>query len=112
MDRFGLLCRNIYEDKNITQRELASVMHLSLGTCNRLVKAAQAEGLIIRGGHRLTGGTIDTHNEHRIAMMAAAASLISDGTVTIQNAEAVKKSYPAFFDVWKEAGLESKLERK
>lgn len=72
----------------------------------------QAEGLIIRGGHRLTGGTIDTHNDHRIAMMAAAASLISDGTVTIQNAEAVKKSYPAFFDVWKEAGLESKLERK
>ena len=46
MDRFGLLCRSIYEDKNITQRELASVMNLSLGTCNRLVKDAQAEGLI------------------------------------------------------------------
>lgn len=46
MDRFGLLCRSIYEDKNITQRELAAAMNLSLGTCNRLVKDAQAEGLI------------------------------------------------------------------
>ena len=72
----------------------------------------QAEGLVIHGGSRLKGGIIDTHNDHRIAMMAAAASLISDGTVTIQNAEAVKKSYPDFFDVWKEAGLDGKLERK
>ena len=34
MDRFGLLCRNIYEKKKITQRELAAAMDLSLGTCN------------------------------------------------------------------------------
>lgn len=72
----------------------------------------QAEGLIIHGGHSLEGGIIDTHNDHRIAMMAAAASLISDGTVTIRGAQAVEKSYPDFFDVWKEAGLDGKLERK
>ena len=71
-----------------------------------------AEGLVIKGGSRLQGGIIDTHNDHRIAMMAAAASLISDGTVTIRGAEAVKKSYPDFFDVWKEAGLGDRIERK
>lgn len=46
MDRYGLLCRNIYDNKTITQRELASVMNLSLGTCNHLIKEAQARKLI------------------------------------------------------------------
>ena len=46
MDRLGLLCRNIYEHKCWTQRELAQAMGLSLGTCNSLIKEAMADGLI------------------------------------------------------------------
>ena len=38
MDRLGLLCRNIYENNKMTQRELAAAMDISLGTCNHLVK--------------------------------------------------------------------------
>lgn len=40
MDRYGLLCRNIYENNKMTQRELAAALDLSLGTCNRLIKEA------------------------------------------------------------------------
>lgn len=47
MDRYGLLCRNIYENNTITQRELAAAMHISLGTCNRLIKEAAEDGLLI-----------------------------------------------------------------
>ena len=32
MDRLGLLCRNIYENNKMTQRELAAAMDISLGT--------------------------------------------------------------------------------
>lgn len=46
MDRFGLLCRNVYEKKKSTQRELAAAMNLSLGTCNHLIKEALSAGLI------------------------------------------------------------------
>lgn len=46
MDRYGLLCRNIYDNRRITQRELAAAMNLSLGTCNHLIKEAQARKLI------------------------------------------------------------------
>lgn len=46
MDRLGLLCRNIYERKRWTQRELAQAMGLSLGTCNSLIKEALADELI------------------------------------------------------------------
>ena len=41
MDRYGLLCRNIYENNKITQREMASALGLSLGTCNRLIREGQ-----------------------------------------------------------------------
>ena len=46
MDRFGMLCRNIYENNSCTQRELATAMNLSLGTCNHLIREAQDTGLI------------------------------------------------------------------
>ena len=45
MDRLGLLCRNIYENNKMTQRELAAAMDLSLGTCNHLVKDGLAQEL-------------------------------------------------------------------
>lgn len=56
------------------------------------------DGLIIDGGGRLTGGVVSSHADHRIAMSAAIASLLCDGDVTVTGAEAVAKSYPAFWD--------------
>jgi len=59
----------------------------------------QPEGLIIRGVKALTGGTeVRSHNDHRIAMMPAIAAAACDQPVTITTAEAVNKSYPAFWD--------------
>ena len=68
------------------------------------------DGLMMQGVGRLKGGTIDAHNDHRIAMMAAIASLISDEKVIIKGADAVNKSFPTFFDVLKEAGLDDNIE--
>ena len=56
------------------------------------------DGMIIEGGKGLCGATIDSHNDHRIAMTFAILSLISDGTTTIQNKECVDISYPRFFE--------------
>ena len=54
----------------------------------------------------LTGGTITSANDHRIAMSAAVASLMCSGDVTIDIAEAVSKSYPDFYDKFKMLGGE------
>ncbi len=48
-------------------------------------------------GSLLKGGIVDSHNDHRIAMAVAVAALTCEQPVTIQNAEAVDKSYPDFF---------------
>ncbi|MBR2465011.1 MAG: 3-phosphoshikimate 1-carboxyvinyltransferase [Clostridia bacterium] len=56
------------------------------------------DGLTIVGGKPLGGGTVDVCGDHRIAMSAAAAALLTKETITIPYAECVQKSYPTFFD--------------
>ncbi len=61
------------------------------------------DSLAVKGG-RLYGGTVDSMNDHRIAMSAAIAAIACFGCVKILGAEAVKKSYPQFFDDYKKLG--------
>ena len=56
------------------------------------------DGLVIHGGSPLTGGTVNGCNDHRIVMAAAIAATVASGPVTITDAQAVNKSYPAFFN--------------
>ena len=56
------------------------------------------DGLLIHGGKKLTGGVVDSANDHRIAMAAAVASILCEGEVTVTGAEAVAKSYPKFWE--------------
>ncbi|MCF8294632.1 MAG: 3-phosphoshikimate 1-carboxyvinyltransferase [Bacteroidales bacterium] len=53
--------------------------------------------LYIEGG-TISGGVVHAHNDHRIAMALAIASLRADNEVIIQDAAAVAKSYPGFWD--------------
>jgi 3-phosphoshikimate 1-carboxyvinyltransferase len=54
--------------------------------------------MFIEGGE-VRGAVVSSHNDHRIAMMAAVMALGGRGEVTINGAEAVNKSFPGFFDV-------------
>jgi len=57
------------------------------------------EGLKIEGVEILEGGTVvDSWNDHRIAMALAVAALKCKKPVEITGFEAVKKSYPHFWD--------------
>ncbi len=48
-------------------------------------------------GGKPAGAEIDSHNDHRLAMSLAVAALFTSGESIINGAEAVNKSYPAFF---------------
>lgn len=52
----------------------------------------------------LHGGTVDSAGDHRIAMCAAIAASRASEPVTIQGAECVEKSYPAFFQDYQNLG--------
>ena len=55
-------------------------------------------------GTGLRGGTVDSVNDHRIAMSAAIAATVCQESVTILGAECVEKSYPRFFEEYRRLG--------
>ncbi len=71
----------------------------------RLGASANAtENTLIISPGTYHGCTIDAAGDHRIAMAAAIAATVATGPVTILGAECVNKSYPAFWQVYKELG--------
>lgn len=67
-------------------------------------KAEADENTLFVFGTGLTGGTVDSVNDHRIAMSAAIAATVCKGPVTILGADCVKKSYPKFFEEYRRLG--------
>lgn len=64
----------------------------------------EPEGLVVTGVSALTGGEVDSANDHRIAMSAAVAALQCKGPLILHGAQAVNKSYPAFWDDYRRLG--------
>jgi len=62
------------------------------------------DGMIIEGGKR-SGGAVDSHGDHRIAMAFAMAALVADGPVTIRDCANVNTSFPGFVTLARHAGL-------
>ncbi len=80
-------------------------LHALADNLNRLGIAAQEtqDELIIQGG-TISGGTIDTYGDHRIAMAFSVAASGALGAVHIPGAECVNKSYPDFYEDLKALG--------
>ncbi len=57
----------------------------------------EPEGLIIHGVPALTGGSVSSWNDHRVAMALAVASQRCGSELIIEGAECVCKSYPTFW---------------
>jgi 3-phosphoshikimate 1-carboxyvinyltransferase len=56
------------------------------------------DGFAIRGSRRLTGGEVDAHHDHRLAMAFAVAALGASGPTAIRGAEVAAVSFPRFFE--------------
>jgi 3-phosphoshikimate 1-carboxyvinyltransferase len=57
---------------------------------------ATEDGMVIAGTGGLRGGTIDSHGDHRIAMLGAVAGLASREGVEVRGMDAAAVSYPGF----------------
>lgn len=80
--------------------------------------ASSGEGEIVIGGRKEKSGESSdeiakarTAGDHRVVMMAAVLSLITDEIVEIEESSSVTKSYPTFFDELEQAGLSDNLIR-
>jgi 3-phosphoshikimate 1-carboxyvinyltransferase len=57
---------------------------------------ATEDGMVIEGTGGLRGGSIDSHGDHRIAMLGAIAGVASGDGVEVGNMAAAAVSYPGF----------------
>ena len=85
-----------------------------LETLTKMGVKAYAEGdlLTVEGhslesrvlnGTLLKGGEYTSYHDHRMAMALTVASLGADGPIKIDDTACVAKSFPGFFDTWKQA---------
>jgi len=67
----------------------------ALSALGATVEAAE-DGMRVEGGGGLGGGAIDSHGDHRIAMLGAIAGLASRDGVEVDGMDAAAVSYPGF----------------
>lgn len=63
-----------------------------------------ADGMIVQGGP-ISGGSVDSHGDHRIAMSFAMAALRASGPVGIDDCANVNTSFPGFVQLAASVGL-------
>ena len=69
----------------------------------------EGDDMVIHGGGIVKGADVHSHHDHRIAMACAIAGLKADSEMVIEEAQAVKKSYPGFWDDLKTLGASVSL---
>jgi 3-phosphoshikimate 1-carboxyvinyltransferase len=62
------------------------------------------DGLRLKGKQRLRGASVDSFDDHRIAMSFAVAGLIAEGETEVVNADAASVSLPEFYQLLATSG--------
>ena len=65
--------------------------------------------MMIKGAEKMKAASVRSHHDHRIAMACAVAALTADGETIMEDAEAVNKSYPDFYEHLKLLGANVSL---
>jgi 3-phosphoshikimate 1-carboxyvinyltransferase len=86
-------------------KESDRIQVMAEGLISLGVKAQPTDdGMIIRGG-AISGGLVESHGDHRIAMSFAMAGLAANGRIVISDVANVNTSFPGFVRLASEAGL-------
>ena len=65
--------------------------------------------IFVEGVEKLKGGKTTSHNDHRIAMALSVASIVSNDSITIDDAESINKSSFSFIEQFRSIGANISL---
>ena len=91
------------EELRVKESDRIQVMADGL-TALGIAAGPTTDGIVIRGGAP-SGGTVDSHGDHRIAMSFAMAALRSSDSLSIRDCANVNTSFPDFVALARAAGL-------
>lgn len=94
-------CKGITSIKGVSrliykESDRAKTLKEEFGKMN--IKIEINDDLMLVTGGQPKSARVESHDDHRIAMATAVASLGATGTVFIRDSQCVAKSYPGFFD--------------
>lgn len=92
------------EELRVKESDRIQVMADGL-TIMGIANTPTPDGIVIDGG-QLGSGSIDSHEDHRIAMSFAMAALRASGPVTINDCANVATSFPGFVELAAQVGLQ------
>lgn len=86
-------------------KESDRIMSTAAMLDNLGVKTHQAyDSLTVIGAEKIQGGYVSSFNDHRIAMACSVMASAAGEPIILDGAEAVNKSFPSFFDIYKNIG--------
>jgi len=92
------------EELRVKESDRLAVMAAGLKTLG-VDHTLLPDGIRIRGGQGFTGGTVDSHGDHRIAMSFAIASLKASAPIRILDVANVATSFPGFVELAQSIGI-------
>ena len=80
-----------------------AVMQEVLTACGADVEIT-ADSMTVHGGRPLTGASVDSHDDHRVAMAMSVCGLLAGGEMKISNPECAAVSFPGFYEAMNKIG--------
>ncbi|MEC9206172.1 MAG: 3-phosphoshikimate 1-carboxyvinyltransferase [Pseudomonadota bacterium] len=102
-------CSGVSEFSNIKElryKESDRIKSMEAGLRKLGIEVSSTENSFKIKGGKFGGGIIDSFNDHRVAMSFIIAGLISAKPVTVTNTLNINTSFPNFYSVLREAGVE------
>ena len=108
----GCFCRGTTRIKNagrlrLKESDRIAAMEEELRKFGARISSTENE-VTVEGGPLSIPGLLHGHNDHRVVMSLAVCALCAGYRVTIEDAQAVNKSWPDFFTVLEKTGAEIK----
>ncbi len=91
------------EELRVKESDRIQVMADGLASMGIQAEATE-DGIIIDGG-QITGGRVNSHHDHRIAMSFAVAALRATDSIHIEDCDNVATSFPNFVELAQHAGM-------
>jgi len=97
------------EELRVKESDRISVMERGLKEIG-VDATATEDGMVIKCS-QISGGTVESHSDHRISMSFAMASLVSNADIIINDCANVDTSFPGFVELANGAGLEMSISK-
>ena len=85
------------ERLRIKESDRLAAMRSELAKLGVMIEETEST-LTITGTRNLNSASVDSHDDHRIAMSMGVASILLDQPLTLTRAEVISKSYPEFWE--------------